>query len=111
MLIRHTRKALATYKEHISGVTFDVNFPIALIPPIIVNQVIIATIVPKTQPLLAKILLSPPVTSVNCAVIAFIWNKFQPPIIANIQHTAYILAKAEPTFCGKFPILLKANGI
>ena len=77
-----------TYKEHITGVTFDVNFPIALIPPIIVNQVITATIVPKIHPLLANMLVSPPVTSVNWAVIALIWNKFQPPIIAKIQQTA-----------------------
>ena len=72
MFTRQTRKALATYNEHITGVTLDVNFPIALIPPIIVNQVITATIVPNTQPLSAKILEFPPVTSVNCAVIAFI---------------------------------------
>ena len=69
---KHTIKALVTYKEHITGVTLEVNLPIALIPPIIVNHVIIATIVPSIQPLSANILELPPVTSVIWAVIALI---------------------------------------
>ena len=51
MLIKQTKNALITYKEHIIGVTFDVNLPMDFMPPITVNQVIIATIQPIAHPL------------------------------------------------------------
>ena len=69
MLTKQTNNALATYSVHIIGVTFDVNLPIALIPPIIVNQVIIATIKPKIQPLFANILLSQEYLKKNLAAV------------------------------------------
>ena len=49
MFTKQIINADATYKVHITGVTFDVNLPIALIPPIIVTYVIIATIKPNSQ--------------------------------------------------------------
>ena len=57
-------KILVKYSTHITGVTFSVNLPIDFIPPIIVIQVIVATIRPSIQLLFANILASPPVTSV-----------------------------------------------
>ena len=52
MFNKQTKNALNIYQLHIPGVTFDVNFPIAFIPPMTVNQVIMATLVPINQPLL-----------------------------------------------------------
>ena len=63
-----------------SGVSFEVHWPIFLIPPRMTRAVSAAMIAPMSQSLSAKKLESPPVAWTRIAAAWFAWKRLPAPM-------------------------------